>query len=383
MKNNSLTLLGYLIPWLIVSISCAQWEPTPNDTLTSYRILPDNRIRFSIYAPEAQIVMLGGSDIPDTGNGVKMKRTSDGVWNCTVGPVVPGAYRYNFNIDGVFVLDPKNTATSESNMNVWSLIYIEESYSTDSILVPHGTVSEVTYYSTALNRFRRMHIYTPYGYEINDGRYPVFYLLHGALDCDDAWHTVGRAGFILDKLIACQKAVSMIVVMPAGHTGPFRWGQPLPATGEFAADFIHDIRPYIEDHYRVLTGRKDRAIAGLSMGGAQAINLAIDDLQSYGYIGVFSSGIFGITGQAPGANAGELSWEEQHQAVLDDAGARMGLRLFWFATGKDDFLLETSRVTVEMLRRHGFDIVYRESSGGHTWINWRNYLYQFAPLLFR
>jgi enterochelin esterase-like enzyme len=175
----------------------------------------------------------------------------------------------------------------------------------------------------------------------------------------------------------------MIVVMPAGHTGPFRWGQPLPATGEFAADFIHDIRPYIEDHYRVLTGRKDRAIAGLSMGGAQAINLAIDDLQSYGYIGVFSSGIFGITGQAPGANAGELSWEEQHQAVLDDAGARMGLRLFWFATGKDDFLLETSRVTVEMLRRHGFDIVYRESSGGHTWINWRNYLYQFAPLLFR
>ena len=383
MKNYSLFLIGILsISIMTASSVYAQWTPTPNDTLVSHRILPDKKIRFSIYAPGAHKVQLGGSDIPGVGMGIDMTKSEEGIWKCTVGPVVPGAYRYNFIIDGVFVLDPKNTATSESSTNLWSLIYIEESDSKNNIQVPHGAVSEVTYYSNSLKRFRRMHIYTPFGYETNDDMYPVLYLLHGALDCDDAWHTVGRAGFILDNLIADQKAVPMIVVMPAGHTGPYQWGQPLQID-EFVTDFTGDIRPYIEKNYRVLTGRENRAIAGLSMGGAQTLNIAIPDLESYGYIGVFSSGVFGITGHGSSVNTGGLSWEEQNKAALDNIAAKEDLRLFWFATGKDDYLLETSRATVEMLRRHGFEIVYKESPGGHTWINWRDYLHEFAPLLFR
>ena len=124
-----------------------------------------------------------------------------------------------------------------------------------------------------------------------------------------------------------------------------------------------------------------RAIAGLSMGGGQTLNIAIPNLQDYAYVGVYSSGVFGIAGGGPMAAAGP-PWEEQHKAVLDDPALKEGLQLVWFATGQDDFLIETSRKTVDVLKSHGFDVVFHESSGGHTWINWRQYLNDFAQLLF-
>ena len=146
---------------------------------------------------------------------------------------------------------------------------------------------------------------------------------------------------------------------------------------EFITDFLNDIMPYVESHYRVSTEKKDRALAGLSMGGAQTINMA----ERFAYVGVFSSGIFGITGGPSGQTSGP-SWEEQHGAMLENPKLKEELKLLWFSTGKDDFLIETTRATVELLRKYGFDVVYEESSGGHTWINWRNYLYEFAPQLF-
>ena len=139
--------------------------------------------------------------------------------------------------------------------------------------MPHGAVAKVTYHSSTLKKFRRMHVYTPPGYEKGQGEYPVFYLLHGAGDCDDSWTSVGRAGVILDNLIAAGKARPMIVVMPAGHTGQFRFGGGggdsfQKQMDEFAQDFANDVRPYIEKNYRVKADRASRAIAGLSMGGA-------------------------------------------------------------------------------------------------------------------
>src|SRR5213075_2117669 len=163
-------------------------------------------------------VRLSGSDIPGVGQGAEMTKGTNGVWEITLGPIGPGAYRYNFNVDGVSVIDPRNPATSESNNNVWSLVNVTGADFLDTKDVPHGAVSAVTYYSKALRRFRRMHVYTPPGYESGKGRFPVFYLLHGAGDSDDAWTTVGRAGFILDNLIANKQAKPMVVVMPAGHT---------------------------------------------------------------------------------------------------------------------------------------------------------------------
>jgi enterochelin esterase family protein len=362
-------------------------QPTPNDTLVSPRILPDHRVQFSIYAPDAKAVRLVGGDIPNLGwSGTEMTKLENGVWAVTVGPIDPGAYRYQFNVDGVAVINPRSPAISESNMNVWSLVYIPGSEFMDTKNVAHGAISEVTYYSTSLQRFRRMHVYTPPGYELSKGKYPVFYLLHGAFDCDDSWTTVGRAGFILDNLIAKKMAVPMIVVMPAGHTGPFRWGQPIAEAQKdpFQQDFVNDIMPYIEQNYRVFIDSRHRALAGLSMGGAQTLNIAFANLNKFGYIGVYSSGIFTITGRGfDGAPLPGPSWEEQHQKALEDPGLKKGIKLIWFATGKEDFLLETSRLTVAMLKKHGFQVVYHETDGGHTWINWRNYLYDFSQLLFR
>lgn len=252
--------------------------------------------------------------------------------------------------------------------------------------VPHGAVAAITYHSKALGRPRRAHVYTPPGYEKGSGNYPVFYLLHGAFDCDHAWSSVGRAGFILDNLIAAGKAKPMIVVMPMGHTGPFRFGGRGGNSferqmDEFVQDFNDDLRPHIEANYRTINGRAHRAIAGLSMGGAQTLNIAFPNLADYAYVGVYSSGIFGIAG-GPNAQP-DKRWEERNRKALDDADLKRGLKLLWFATGKDDFLLQTTEATVDMLKSHGFDVVYKQTDGGHTWLKWRDYLGEFAPLLFQ
>jgi enterochelin esterase family protein len=350
--------------------------------VVSPEVAADRRVTFRVSAPNAETVRLSGTDIPGVGRGADMTKDPNGVWEVTLGPLDAGAYRYNFNVDGVSVIDPRSSSVSESNANVWSLVYVPGSDFMDTKDVPHGAIAEVTYYSKSLKRFRRMHVYTPPGYESGRGKYPIFYLLHGAFDCDDSWTSVGRAGFILDNLIAAGKAKPMVVVMPAGHTGPWMFGRRLPID-EFVQDFVNDIMPYAENNYRVYTDRQHRAIAGLSMGGAQTLNIAIPNPKKFAYVGVFSSGIFGITGRGFGADPNRPTWEERHKQVLDGPELKRGLKLVWFATGKDDFLIETSRATVEMLKKHGLDVVYKESAGGHTWINWRDYLNEFAPQLFR
>jgi enterochelin esterase-like enzyme len=350
--------------------------------VVSPEVHADRRVSFRVLATNAQSVRLSAGDIQGLGRGGEMRKGTNGVWEVTLDPIDPGAYRYNFNIDGVSVIDPRNPATSESNNNVWSLVYIPGSDFSDTKDVPHGAVSEVTYHSKALQRFRRMHVYTPPGYESGKGKYPVFYLLHGAGDSDNAWSTVGRAGFILDNLIAAKKAKPMVVVMPAGHTRASGFGGARPAStnvDEFVQDFMGDVMPHIEKNYRVMNDRDQRAIAGLSMGGGQTLNIAIPNLEKFAYVGVYSSGIFGIIS----TNRTGPTWEEQHKDTLSNAKLKKGLKLFWFGTGKDDFLVQTTRATVDMFKKNGFDVIYDETSGAHTWIVWRNYLHDFTPKLFQ
>lgn len=360
----------------------AQRPPGQNPPPNSPEVAADRQITFRLQAPKAESVKLAGGDLPGLGQGKDMTKGTNGVWEVVVGPVPPGSYRYNFNVDGLSVTDPRNPKTSESNENSWSLLHVPGAEWQDTTNVPHGAVAEVTYWSDTLKKFRRMHVYTPPGYEAGSDKYPVFYLLHGAFDSDDSWSTVGRAGFILDNLIAAGKAKPMVVVMPHGHTGPFRFGSG-SMSGEFEPDFVNDIMPLIEKRYRVRTDRANRALAGLSMGGAHTLNIGVPHLDQFAYLGVFSSGIFGIVPR-PGAPAPqEPSFEEKNKALLDDAKLKDGLKLFWFATGKDDFLVETSRKTVDMLKTHGFNVVYRETEGAHTWDKWREYLHEFAPQLFQ
>jgi len=172
----------------------------------------------------------------------------------------------------------------------------------------------------------------------------------------------------------------MVVVMPAGHTGAFSPG--MQRSQDFQRDFVDDVMPYVEKNYRVRKDRASRAIAGLSMGGAQSLDIGFEHLDQFAHIGVYSSGIFGINGGFGGSSS-EPPWEERHKAALDDAALKKDLKLVWFATGKDDFVLKTSQATVEMLKKHGFEVRYEESAGGHTWLNWREYLNEFAPQLFQ
>ncbi len=342
--------------------------------VVSPQVAADRKITFRIAAPKAESVKLASSDIP--GNGQRdLTKGDNGVWETTLGPVEPGAYRYNFNVDGLAVIDPRSPAVSESNNNVWSVVVVPGSDLMDEKDVPHGAVAAVHYHSASLGRMRRMHVYTPPGYEAGQEKYPVFYLLHGASDSDDSWTSVGRANFILDNLIAAGKAKPMIVVMPAGHTsnsfGP-PGTRPGGGGGEFEEDFMKEIRPYIEKHYRVHADRANRAIAGLSMGGGQTLTLALEHPQDFGYVGVFSSGLFQ-------RNLGD--WESSHKEQLD-SDAKAGLKLLWFRTGKDDFLLQSTHNTVDLLKKHDFKPVFEESTGGHTWLNWRQYLITFAPQLF-
>ena len=397
--RKALALTGIFILGTLLGTTAFTQEKKPptskiGPVVVSPEVLPDRRVTFRILAPKADSVGLQASDIAGLERGgAQFVKGENGVWETTIGPVNPGAYRYTFMVDGVPVVDPRNASVSESNNNAWSMVYVPGADYMDAGTVPHGAVASIYYYSTILGRNRRMHVYTPPGYELGAGRYPVFYLLHGAGDCDDSWSSVGRAGFILDNLIAAKKAKPMIVVMPAGHTSSsfgMGGGRSMgPMIDEFSKEFTKDIMPCVESHYRVLTERKNRAIAGLSMGGMQTLNIALSDLGKFAYIGVFSSGIFGAApakppaGEASPKAAQEPTWEEQHVSMLDNAELKKDLKLLWFATGVEDFLLSTTKASVEMFKKHGFSPLYMESGGGHTWINWREYLDEFAPQLFR
>ena len=344
--------------------------------IVSPEVSKDRKVTFRFTDPKVDAVRVTSSDIPDLGKG-EMTKGENGTWELTVGPVPAGAYRYEFNVNNVTIIDPRNYATSESVSSVHSVVVVPGSDTMDETDVPHGAVAAIAYHSKSLDRDRRMHIYTPPGYENGTEKYPVFYLLHGAGDSDDAWTSVGRANFILDNLIAQKKAVPMIVVMPAGHTTHGAgFGRAPNARDEFGEDFNGDIKPYVESHYRTINDRDHRAIAGLSMGGGQTLAIAFSHLEDYGYVGVFSSGA-GLGGGRGG------SWEDAHKADLDNAELKPGLKLLWFSTGNKDGLLPRTKATVEMLKKHGFNPVFQESERGHVWLNWRDYLVEFTPQLFQ
>ena len=356
--------------------------------VVSPEVLPDHRVTFRLLAPQATTVGLRGGDIPQFAGGgrgtpppppLEFKKGENGVWEGTTKPIDPGTYRYTLTVNGVAVIDPRNPDSSESNTNVWSVFTVPGSDFMDAKKdTPHGGVAAINYYSKSLNRFRRMHVYTPPGYEMGGNpKYPVFYLLHGASDSDDSWVSVGRANYIFDNLIAAKKMKPMIVVMPAGHTSKLQGGgrgvagQP----DEFTQDFVGDIMPYVETHYRTANDRAHRAIAGLSMGGSQTLNIAVPHLDKFAHVGVFSSGILG--------GGGADTWEKANLAHLDNAAMKKGLKTFWFATGVNDGLITNSKSTVELLKKHSFAATFKETPGAHTWINWREYLNEFTPFLFQ
>ncbi len=360
--------------------------PTPNDTLKSVEVQPDRHVRFRIWAPNATDVKLqaeGPEATPDITpqeayknmGGVPLVKGDQGIWEVVIGPIEPGIYRYTFKVDGVSTTDPRNPLTSQSLTHSSSLYEVPGAdFMEYNVGVPHGAISSVYYDSSATGGLRRMHIYTPPGYEAGTVRLPVLYLLHGGGDSDDSWSTVGRAGAILDSLIAARKAVPMIIVMPAGHISTEFHLTPGVRMGHdaFNDDLVKVVLPYIDTHYRTVADRDHRAIAGLSMGGVQALNIALTDAADFAYVGVFSSGWFPDTLK-----------EEEDSDVAQFRASGKSFRLFWVDAGKYDIALQNSHATVAVLKKAGINVEEHESGGFHAWNNWRDYLDLFAPLLFR
>jgi len=376
----------------------------------SPEILPDRRVTFNLIAPNATEVLLNG-DWPG-GMRQPMNKDEKGVWTITVGPLTPELWGYTFSVNGVRTLDPRNGNTKRDGARIDNILLIPgpESELYEVKDVPHGDVSMIWYDSPTLKLKRRMYVYTPPGYAEGAARYPVFYLLHGGGGDEDAWFTLGRTAQIMDNLIAAGKAKPMIVVMTNGNAwqkmapgsgpipgqvAPQRQAPPPPApsapapgaaapaapavpsappagaamASAFPESLVKDVIPFMEKRYRVLTGKENRAIAGLSMGGGHTVTATNNFPGTFGYIGVWSAG----TRQTDEAAV------KAFQAVKD-----AGVNLYHVGCGLDDKLaLTNSQNLVGILKTVGMKHVYRESSGGHSWFNWRIYLKEFAPMLFR
>jgi enterochelin esterase family protein len=350
----------------------------------STEVLGDSRVMFRLCAPEATAVIVTSSDYAPAipmgfgggPPGLALAKDTSGLWSATTSaPFEPGTYRYNFRVDGARVPDPQATRFSHERVATNSVLEVpgaEGAFQAYDPKIAHGAVSTVEYWSTSLGAKRRAHVYTPPGYMKNATRYPVLYLVHGAGDSDDSWTSVGHANYILDNLIAAGKATPMIIVMPFGHT-PDRPGADMLVNQDFGNDLVKDVIPYVEANYRTQASTNSRAMAGLSMGGAHTLQFGLTNPERFGYVGIFSMGLMDTTQLA--------SYEKRNAGALTRGGK--SFKLVYYAVGKDDFLYKSVAPTRAILDKYGVKHVYNESPGGHTWTNWRHYLADFAPRLFK
>ncbi|WP_294287760.1 esterase [uncultured Sphingomonas sp.] len=358
----------------------------PPPTYKSVEVLADGRVTFRICAPNAKEAKVVTSDIPGFPAGLKngfseglpMQRDATGLWSVTsTAPIAPDTYRFNFQVDGAPVPDPRGATWSEQVNGITTTFEVPGAagaFQAYDRAVPHGAVSTIEYWSDSIGAKRRAHVYTPPGYMTSSRRYPVVYLVHGAGDSDDSWTSVGHANYILDNLIATGKALPMIVVMPAGHT-PATVTANLLKNDAFGADLTKDLIPFVDRTYRTQPTAASRAMAGLSMGGAHTLQFGLPRSDLFRYIGIFSMGL-GVRDPSE-----VTAYETANATALKQAAQRM--RLVYYAIGKDDFLYASAAPTRAMMDKYGIRYGYHESEGGHTWINWRRYWRDLAPLLFR
>ena len=221
-----------------------------------------------------------------------MVKDTAGVWEVTTDPVSEGFHYYSLLIDGVAVADP----ASETFYGMGRMASgIEIPFKGDDIYalkdVPHGDIRIKRYYSTVFNSWRQFYIYTPAGYDVNTNeKYPVLYILHGGGEDERGWAMQGKTDLILDNLIAEKKAKPMIIVMPDGNTNTDFAGFGERVLKMFEAELKQCVIPFVEKNYRVETDSKNRALAGLSMGGIQTLYVGMNNTDLFSYLGIFSSG---------------------------------------------------------------------------------------------
>jgi enterochelin esterase-like enzyme len=365
-------------------------------------VYPDHRAMFRVTGPNVQKVSVR------IGQGFDMTKGPDGVWTVTTTPLVVGFHYYTLQIDGATVADPSTMSFFGSG---WQNSGIEipepggDFYQAKD--VPHGHVSQQSYYSKVTAKWRRAFVYTPPDYATNNkGRYPVLYLLHGWGEDETGWYAQGHVDFILDNLIAAGKAKPMIVVMdnlnavkpgedgtifagrglvqpPASPSAAGRGAAPAGRGGglgnftgaTFTEMMLTDLIPTVEKNYRVLPGRENRAMAGLSMGGMQTFLTTLTNLDKFAYIGGFS-------GSCGGRGAAFDSKTACSGAFADPSAFNKKAKLLYLGIGSAEG--PATKNFSDELTKAGIHNVYFESPGtAHEWLTWRRALNDFVPRLFR
>lgn len=372
-----------------VLVQCGFSQP-PAMAVVSPEVGADCTITFRLLAPNAKEVRVSGEFSLKP---IPMVKNDAGVWSATVGPVVPNVYGYGFRVDGLNMPDPSNTFVRVGALAFQSQVEVpgEEAAFLAIRDVPHGELHQHWYFSKALNAVRRVFVYTPPGYETGKVKnYPVLYLLHGMGDDEGFWTSVGRANFVADNLFAEKKAVPALIVMPFGHSsrnirrgprpagaaGPGGGGPP-PGSAVFEVPMLEtelkqNIIPLVEKEYRVRKDRNARAIAGLSMGGYQAMTIGLNNLPLFASVGAFSSALIG---QDFGAVVPEF--------LADPSKSNKQMKLFWIGCGAADGLLATNEKFEATLKEKGIRHEWVVSPGyAHWWTLWRVYLREFMMKLF-
>ncbi len=364
-----LLLLAALIPGL------AQ-QPA---RIVSPEVSTDLRVTFRFRDPNAKevVVALEGREKP-----LAMQKDDQGVWSVTTEPLEPDYYGYSFVADGVTLIDPSNHLMKPNLLFTQSMVHVPGSAALPWEVndVPHGEVRHHFFKSTVVGDYRDFYVYTPPDYNPRSRkRYPVLYLLHGYSDDASAWTAVGQANVIFDTLIARGKVKPMLVVMPLGYGdremlargfGAFRDADLRQRNfNRFRDSLLNEVMPAVEHAYHVSKKRQDRAIAGLSMGGAESLFVGLNNLDHFAWVGAFSSG--------------GLSDDFNKDFPGLDSSANAKLRALWISCGKEDRLIEFNRKLRDWLKSKGVQFTPIETPGMHTWMVWRRNLAEFAQLLFQ
>lgn len=396
--RKTLTIAAFMLAAVSAAAQQALWGVP---TIISPEVRGDKTVTFRLNAPAAGRVQVTGDFLPtekiktpfgefDGPGYADLKKNGKGVWEfTTTAPLEPELYSYTFVVDSLKMTDPSNVYQIRDVGSVTNVFIIPggrgDLYSVND--VPHGTVSKVWYKSPSLGMDRRLTVYTPAGYEGGKDRYPVLYLLHGMGGDENAWSELGRAAQILDNLIAQGKAQPMIVVMPNGNAsqqaapGETSEGLKAPTTqlpktmdGSFEASFP-EIVNFIDSNYRTIPQKASRAIAGLSMGGFHSLHISKEYPDMFDYVGLFSAAI--------------LPNQSVQSPIYADFDAKLKRQfdrkpaLYWIAIGDKDFLYDANSQFRKTLDAKGYPYGYLETGDGHIWKNWRIYLSEFAPKLFR
>ena len=389
--------------------------------LQSPEFAVDRHVMLRFCAPDATSVRVVGDWNAKRPTGDSLEKDARGVWSISIGPMVPDLYTYAFIVDGIKTIDPNNVHSANDALRISSYFIVDgegtESSWFENKDVPHGEILAVWYSSGSVASPRRALVYTPPHYRIGSDHYPVLYLLHGWGGDENEWLELGRTAQIMDNLLAANRIVPMIVVMPNGHhdrhaipdiSPPSSIVQlaPLPPRGyditpsitKISTSVVHDLVPYIDQNFKTIRKSSSRAVAGLSMGGGQSTFIGLNHPDMFAWVASFSGAIIAWPGammaaQAPAdtntAGPPIPQYRFNPDAVSTDVPGlnetiNGKLRLLYISCGLDDGLITSNKQFEDWLTEHKIHFVHKEVPGyAHVWSFWRRSLVDVAPLLFR